>query len=288
MTLFLVLFPLTLLTADASMLTFLPAATNGWSVQVQPRLYSGREIFEYMDGAGEVYLAYHYRAVLVARYARRDRQEILVEIFDMGTSENAFGISTYMRGRGPTVRIGQDGEYRSGLLTFWRGPYYVCVRIEEESPEAVGAVRAIGRATADAIGKDGERPALLRCVPEDIYKRESLRYFFRDEILRTHITLPRDDMLLLSDSTKGMLVRARGDRSQILVVRYPDSAGANSALRSFENAYGLEGGGSRDVGESGVNWVACARKSDYVVAVIGAPARGRAEKLVSSILRRLP
>lgn len=270
------------------MLKFLPAAANGWSVQEQPRLYSGREIFEYMDGAGEVYLAYHYRAVLVARYARPDRQEILVEIFDMVTSEGAFGISTYMRGRGTSVRIGQDGEYRSGLLTFWRGRYYVCVRVEEESPEAVRAVRAIGRAMADAIGKDGKRPPLLRCVSEDTYKSESLRYFFRDEILRTHITLPKDDMLLLTDSTKALLVRARGDRSQILVVKYPDSARATSALRSFEKGYGLEDGESRNVGESGVNWVACARKSAYVVAVIGAPARASAEKLVSSIVRRLP
>ncbi len=267
------------------MLKLLPPTVRGWSMQDQPRRYTGREIFEYMDGAGEVYLAYHYRAVLVARYSRPEREEILVEVFDMGTPENAFGISTYMRGRGPGIRIGQDGEYRSGFLTFWRGRYYVCVRIEEENPEAAGAVRSIGRAVAGAIGKDGERPALLRCLPEGAYSPGSLRYFFRDEILRTHLTLPKDDMLLLSDSTKGLLVRWRGDRSKILVVRYPDSAGARSGLGSFEAGYGLQGGG--DAKMSGGGWVVCSRKGLYVVAVIDAPARERGEKVVDSILRRL-
>ncbi len=287
MTLLLVLFPLTLTAVDTSMLTLLPEATNGWSLQEKPRLYSGREIFEYMDGAGEVYLAYHYTAVLVARYARPNREEILVEVFDMGTSENAFGISTYMRGRGPAVGIGQDGEYKSGLLTFWRGRYYACVRVEEEDPEADRAVRRIGRSVADAIGKDGERPALLRCLPEGTYAAESLRYFFRDEILRSHMTLLKDDLLLLTDSTKGLLVRARGDRSKILIVRYPDSVGAHSALHSFGEAYGLKGGEGGSTRTSGGGWVVCSQRGPYVVAVIDAPARGRGEKLVSSIFRRL-
>ena len=105
----------------ASMRTLLAPATDGWIAQEQPRLYSGKEIFEYMDGAGEVYLAYRFRALLVQRYSRPHQEEILAEIFDMGSSENAFGISTCLRGRGPAVRIGQDGEFKSGPLTFWRG-----------------------------------------------------------------------------------------------------------------------------------------------------------------------
>ncbi len=286
---FFIVFPFGLAVSDtgASMRTFLPQVIEGWNVEAEPRFFSGREIFSYMDGAGEVYLAYHYTALLVQRYLRAGQEEILVEIFDMGTPESAFGISTYMRGRGPAIRIGQDGEYKSGLITFWRGRYYVCVRVEKENPGAARAVRKIGRVLADAIGTDGTRPGLLRCLPEGAYRPESLRYFFRDEILRAHITLPRDDLFQLTDSTEGLLVRMRGDRSKVLVVRYPDTARADSALRSFAGAYVPVAGGEGFAERTGGAWVACRRKEAYVAAVIDAPTEKRAASILASVIRRL-
>jgi hypothetical protein len=285
----LILLPLLLAPRQGSdsMNAFLPDAIASWTRSEPPRQYSGREIFEYMDGAGEVYLAYRFQALLVQRYAAQGLEEILVEIFDMGTSQNAFGISTYMRGRGPAAPVGEDGEYKSGLLTFWKGRYYVCIRVAKEHPGAHDGVLAGGRLIAGAIHEEGARPTLIRSLPPGAYREESLRYFYRDEILETHITLPEGNPLRLTGTTEGVLARAKRDRSDLLVIRYADSREAASAHGSalIELLPGNARNGIAKTKEG--TWNACRQKGIYLWLVLGAPTEERARELLTSIGRRL-
>lgn len=270
------------------MQNFLPVAVDGWTMSEPSRLFVGREIFTYMDGAGEVYLAYKFDRLLVQRYACPNQEEILLEIFDMETARNAFGISTYMRGRGRPPRIGQDGEYKSGLLSFWRGRYYVCVRVAKENAPATAAVLRLGRHVAKAIGVDGERPSLLKCLPAGRYRSESLRYFYRDEILSTHFTLPEGNLLQLTDSTEGLLVRMKGDRSSLLVIAYPEARAAVAASMKFveQPAFaGASGGISKtDKGR----WSACIPEGRFIILVFDGLSKKRVQDIIISVKRRLP
>ncbi len=283
------LLPLIPSTPDTGMVMqkFLPSSVDAWSKSEPARRFRGREIFAYMDGAGEVYLAYQFEELLVQRYARSGEEEILVEVFDMGSDRNAFGISTYMRGRGPAVRIGQDGEYKSGLLCFWRSRYYVCVRIERENPQGVRALRKMGNVIAEAIGEDGKRPAVLGCLPKNSYRPESLRYFFRDEILRAHLTLPKDNLLLLTDSTEGLLVRIQHERSKLLVIKYPRSGDAATAACNFAAGYAESTGEEGTARSANNTWAAWGRKGSYVLVVIDAASRERARNVLTSVQRRI-
>jgi len=270
------------------MRTFLPDTVGAWKVLEPARLYTGKQIFEYMDGAGEVYLAYHFDTLLVQRYARPNQEEILVEIFDLGDERNAFGISTYMRGRGPAVRIGQDGEYKSGLLCFWRRRYYVCIRIEKEKPGGIAAVMQLGRVIAKALGSDGKRPRILGSLPPGVCRPASLRYFFRDEILRTHFTLPDGNLLQLTDSTECLLARLKDDGSYLLVVRYSDARGAESASRRFRTGYGADFKGGEIVKTDVGRWTAYRQKEKHLVMVFDASTKKRAQATLASVERRLP
>ena len=267
---------------------FLRRSVEGWTVMDHPRFYRGKEIFEYMDGAGEVFLAYRYQQLLVQRFVRENQADILVEIFDMGDSRNAFGISTYMRGQGKPVQFGQDGEYQRGLLSFWRDRYYVCVRIEKETPEAKNAVLAFGRTIAQAVNKDGERPQLLVCLPREAYESGSLRYFYTDEILRAHVTLPEGNPFRLTDSTEGVLGRLTKDRTYFLCIHYPDSGKADEAARSFLGGSAQDNALNDSVRKVSGVWVGCRRKGDFIRAVLGAPTRKRVEEILASLERRLP
>jgi hypothetical protein len=267
---------------------FLPPSIDQWTPSESSRIYRGREIFTYIDGAGEVYLAYRFDSVLVQRYARPGQEEILVEIFDMGTSHNAFGVYTYMQGRSPELPIGQAGEYRSGLLCFWRGRYCVYIRIDNENDRAKDAVLAIGKWIAVAIGWDGEKPPILNSLPEGAYDPGSLRYFYRHEILNTHFYVSDGNLFLLDDRTEALLARMKLDGSHLLVVRYPSSGQADSAYESVVTHL------LPDAREPGVaktengKWTACEKKGGYLVAAFDAATRQNAANAITSVTARLP
>ena len=76
-----------------------------------------------MDGGAEVYLAFDFRRVFARKYAGPGGNELALDIYDMGSPEEAFGIFSCDRGT-PAAGIGQDSEYGFGLLRFQSGPVF--------------------------------------------------------------------------------------------------------------------------------------------------------------------
>ena len=266
----------------------LPLSIGQWHPSGESRPYSGQEIFGYMDGAGEVYRAYDYRELLTQRYARPSQGEILVEIFDMGSPANAFGVFTYMQGRGPAVEIGQDGEYKNGLLCFWRGKYFVCVMTDNENELARGAILELGVKVSESIGQDGEKPEILHSLPEGRYLPNSLRYFRGKDILNTHYYIGEGNLLCLNEQTEGVLVRLNETRSYLLLVAYPDRAKADSAYSSFVTGYMPDGAREGVLEKKPGKWTACAAEKRYVAVVFDAPDRERAVHFLELLKGRLP
>jgi hypothetical protein len=271
-----------------SMQTFLPPAIERWTVSEPSRLYSGRKIFDYMDGAGEVYLAYDFRELLVQRYACPDQEEILVEIFDMGSSRNAFGIFSYMKGRGPSVAVGQEGEYKSGLLCFWRDQYFVCIQIEKENEQAKSALLDLGKKISEAIHRDGDLPRILHYLPDVEYQAGTLRYFFRSEILNIHFYVADGNVLLLDGQTEAVLVRMKSDRSYLLLIEYPGPDQADSAYSNFLKLYMPDAKEAGIVKTENNKWTACVRHTAFVAVVFDAPSVGEARNHLAAIERKLP
>lgn len=274
--------------SGTAMQNFLPSSVGQWIPTDDARTYSGREIFGYMDGAGEIYLAYDFQSLLVQRYVRPGQEEILVEIFDMGQSRQAFGVFTYMRGRGPAVQIGQEGEYKSGLLCFWRGKYFVCVQVARENDEAKTAVLETGRKIAAAIGGDGELPEILRLFPEGESMPGTVRYFSRHEILNIHFYVADGNPLRLNEKTECVLGRMKKDRAYLLLVSYPDELQADSALTQFVSLYMPEAGDSKILKTENEKWTACARQGSFVLVVFDAGTEAQAAEYVERVKGRLP
>jgi len=277
------------ITPDQSLMQpLLPLSIHQWKAFGESRPYAGQEIFGYMDGAGEVYRAYDYRELLTQRYVHPSQGEILAEIFDMGSSRNAFGVFTYMQGRGPAVEIGQDGEYKNGLLCFWRGKYFVCVMTDNENEPAREAILELGVKVSEAIGQDGEKPEILHSLPKGRYLPNSLRYFRGKDILNTHYYLGEGNLLCLNEETEGVLVRLNEDRSYLLLVAYPDTEKADSACSTFVAGYMPDGANEGIVEKKPGKWTACVAEKRYVAVVFDVPDRERAVHSLESLKGRLP
>jgi len=215
----------------------LPQSAQGWTPGASDDLYDPETIFSYIDGAGEVYRAYNFRHLLSRRYDKKDNPEIIVDLFDMGSSADAFGVNT-MDLTGEDPGIGQGGTYKDGLLSFWRDRYFVSVSAESETAAARAACLELGRRIAAAIGKDGARPALLEALPPGLAPETAVGYLHSPVILNRHYFVHAENVLNLGPDVELVLARMgeRGRAGALLIVKYPTAQAASKALASFTAA----------------------------------------------------
>jgi len=82
---------------SSSTAMLLPENIGDWVKQDAPVTYDRETIFDYINGAGEVYRSFAFRDVLVQTYGTPEGRRVTVEVFDMGNPEDAFGVFSYAR-----------------------------------------------------------------------------------------------------------------------------------------------------------------------------------------------
>ena len=264
-----------------------PKEIHGWVVDDEVRTYDRRTLFKYIDGGAELYLAYRFRSVQVYTYRKVSEPDIVLDLYDMGLGEDAFGVFTCERG-GDDVGIGQASEYSAGLLRFFKGRFFVSIMALGETSESGGTILALGRAVADGIQGTGELPDLLFFLPQDGLLRDSIRYFYAHTLLNLHYYLAEEDILLLDRRSRAVLAQyalADGE-PYLLLVRYESTGRAEAAFRSFLAAYMPDAREGIVQTEDG-QWTGAHRCSRFLVVVLDAPSEGSARSLLDATRVRL-
>ena len=259
----------------------LPAEVSGWRAAEGDRIFDERTIFDYIDGAGEIYRAYNMQSCLSRRYVKAGETAITLDIFDMGTPEDAFGVFTFDTD-GDRIAIGQDARYRPGWLSFWQNRFYVSIYLEEESVAAERAVKALGKRVAAAAGESGSRPQHLNLLPQAGLDAVSIRYLHHPTVLNYHYYLFDENILLLSPQTDAILAsyHRSGEQARLLLISYPKTLTARKALAGFREHYlpDADSGGLARL-ENG-QWSAAAMHGRLLVIVLEAHSRLLAQNLI--------
>jgi hypothetical protein len=264
-----------------------PDQIHGWRAQDEFEVYDPQTIFDYIDGAGEIYLLYDFRKVVVLRLIKAASSTILVELFDMGTSEEAFGIFSHAS-EGDEQGIGQGSEYRGGLLCFWKANYFVCISSEQETEETKVAVTALAQMIAEKIKVTGTEPKLLDYLPEEGLINQSVRYFHKHTSLNYHYFVASQNLLNLSPQTDAVLAEYQPGQSYLLCIRYQSPTEAEAALVSFLNTYMPEGKESGIAQIHDEKWVSIRLTGQFLVVIFDAPTKDYALKLMKATENRLP
>ena len=216
----------------------LPRQMDGWLVTGEDAIYTRDTIFDYMDGAGEIYLAYDFQRMLVREYTKESAPSIAAEIYRMSSPRDAYGIFSHDTD-GDQVVLGQGAIYAMGLLRFWKDSIFVRLLAERETDETKAAVMKLGREIANAIPNEGKRPLLVACLPPEGLLKKSIRYFHKQVSLNCHYYLADSNLLNLSENTEAVLARyRRGDRKvRLLLVRYRKPEEAKAAHEQFVQIY---------------------------------------------------
>jgi hypothetical protein len=258
---------------------------GGWRAVSELETYDTETIFGYIDGHAEVYLAYGLERCLTRRYAGpKGEPEIVVDLFEMATSDDAFGVFTHDLD-GEDAAIGQGSVYKAGLLSFWQDRYFISVYAEEETPESKAAVLDLGRGIAAAIPGRGEPPDLLGLLPGEGLERRTIRFFHSQAILNYHYFVAAENILGLGSETDAVLATYGGGdgRSFLLVAGYKDAAAAARAAESFRGAYLPEAGAGGAVKTENGRWSAVHAAGRYVAVVFDAGSSEEAEVRLDAV-----
>jgi len=254
-------------------------------------IYDRNTSFRYMDGAAELYRSYAFKLLMVRKYVKTNHPSILVELFDMGSSEDAFGIFSYETGE-EEVQIGQGSDYGGGLLRFWKGNYFANVYAERETPSMRKDILGIGHAVAGNIKKEGQKPALIKFLPADGLSERSIRYFHLHLVLNHHYFLSHENILRLGERTNGILATYLPQQTKekifLLLVQYSTKGLAESAFKSFVKTYMPESSASRTIKTENGKWTSAKIHHQYILIVFDATSVEKTEQLIEAVVKKLP
>ncbi len=94
---------------------FLPAEAAGWTWDKKETKYNSKTLFDYIDGAAELYLAYGFQGLNVRKFEKSGQPAITVELYEMASSADAYGLFSFER-QDEAVGIGQGSEFGGGLI----------------------------------------------------------------------------------------------------------------------------------------------------------------------------
>jgi hypothetical protein len=151
---------------DTDLGALLPKEINGWSVAGEDKLFDTETIFDYINGAGEIYRAYNFRSLLARQYSREGQPNIIADLFDMGSAKDAYGIFSHSLEE-EDVSIGQGATYMGGLLSFWKDRFFVSLYAEEETEEAKEALFSLAKEVAVSIKDEGQIPDIISFFPPE-------------------------------------------------------------------------------------------------------------------------
>ncbi len=240
--LLLVLLLLNMKHGDTNIFKELPDSLRGWSAESLILLDDKVSLYDYIDGGAELYISYGFRNAVSRRYIKKGQPEVVVEIFDMGTPANAFGVFSNTRYE-EDYSYGQGSQYVEGALFFWKGRYYVSVMTTEETEESTSLVHELGRIISEKITETGSEPALLDLLPSEGLDKSGILYFHHYIWLNSFYFIADEDFLLIGDNTDAVLAKygPPRNRSYILIIRYDDNETAVKAYNNFLNEYFPEG-----------------------------------------------
>ena len=263
----------------------IPRRVGAWTATGEDRIYDRNTLYDYMDGGAEVYLAFDYREVWSRKYADPGGRELVLDIYDMGSPAEAFGIFSCDR-EDPAAGIGQESEYGFGLLRFRQGRYFVTVTASSED-EAVGKViLELGRDVVKHLGPPGPGPDMLAFLPAAGVRADRTSYFHSQVNLNNRFFVSSENILQLDRSTDCLFaeVEARsGEAAFLLLTRYPDEAKAGAARRSFLAGYAPEAGADGLARTDNGKWVFASLAGRFLAVVFESPTAEWASDLVSSL-----
>ena len=219
-----------------------------WVRSRDPSGYTAKNLYkDTLGGHPELYHAYgvieqaevEYETPLLGSYPL-----IRVEIFDMGTVENAFGIYSFNQyPEAESEWVGNRAVISGKFLRFWKGKYFIEIEGYEFATKVEEGMVELAKSVASRIKDSPTKPHLLKLLPTNKIPH-SVKYFFDDTTLRKIYSFLPDDGLELGANSTGITASYAHKKSEgmhwadtmvAFLIRYPTESVATEAYNSYRD-----------------------------------------------------
>jgi hypothetical protein len=262
----------------------MPDTVEGWRIGRDDQVFNRENLYNYINGGAEIYLSYGFIEMINRTYVLPDQPDVIADILDMGTSPNAFGVFAHSR-ESIASDFGQGSEYHQGYLHFWKDRYVISIISSPETAESKQTIFTLAKGIETAIGVDGPLPDILELLPEQNLVEESIRYVRDHFWMNSHFFIAEENILNLNDQTDGVLAKygALGQRSILLLVKYPQASEAEAAYTSFTEAYLPELRDEPAIRSEDGSWTSGHLSGTLVTIVFNASSQAAALSLVNAV-----
>ena len=155
---------------------------KGYKETSEYPVYLRDNLWDYIDGAADTYLAYGFVDLHVAEY-KKGKNVIKLEIYKQSDHTMAFGIYSTERSSSFHFRqLGSQGYMTSdGAINFFKANYYVKIRTYSKDENTLKSAESLASNVSDLLTGSTEMPSALSLFPqtgkktnEEIYINESV------------------------------------------------------------------------------------------------------------------
>jgi hypothetical protein len=208
----------------------------GWEFSQPGESYRHDNLFNLVDGQAESFFAYGFERVGVQRYQDSAGTLLNVEVWQLSTPADAYGLFTTGRTGAPAA-IGNEGDSDPGRrLAFWQNRYFVSLNALQPIPDET--LQAFAQVIAGRLPKGGERPALVNRLPQSGLAVQGIIFFHEEMSIQTELWLGGLNILGLSQATNGVVGRYQINDAtvRLMLVEYPASAQAAKGLKALQSS----------------------------------------------------
>ena len=264
----------------------LPEAIDNWKKSTDFAVYDSDNLYTYINGGAELYISFQFTNLLSQSYANEEDEEIQIDIFDMGSSQNAYGIFSHSRESvDDFIGASIESEYAGGLLTFWKGRYYVSILAYPETDPKRLLVQKLGQKISEQIQGPSVKPELVNLLPDEGLQPHRIKYFSHHTWLNSYHFFSNENLLNIDHQTEVVMATYQGDGSKpavLILLQYPEQAAAISAQEVFQKTFMADTEDDYSVGVDQL-WTGCIRDNSLLMIVVDAPDMETAKGLLEGV-----
>lgn len=218
--------------------------------------YRPDNLFEYINGAAELYLMYDFSGLNLQQYRDKDENTITIEIYDHKTVNNSFGIYSQERPyECEYLDIGARATYMEGYLNFYQGRYYVKIAGYNLGAKDRDYLTSTAKKVSGLLKEETSSPAMLALFPE------------KAKVANREEFIPKD-FLGYSFFTKAFTAEYQDTGSttyKLFIIETPDRANLEKSIGEYKKAANIK----NDIMKDGIHEVDDQYQGKLLISVTG-------------------
>jgi hypothetical protein len=208
---------------------------EGWAPDDELEVYDSETIFQLVNGQADAFFVYGFEQVAVRAYSDAAGDQLIVQIWQVATPADAYGLFTMGRAGSP-AEIGNEGDSEPGRrLSFWQDHYTVHIGARQRVDDAL--LWDFAESVSAALPQGGEPPPLVNKLPQNKLKPREFIFFHEELSIQDRVWLGGENILDLSHDTNGMIATYEVDDALIylLLIEYPTAGQASAGVEALQS-----------------------------------------------------